>query len=366
MSATVGDIERALFNRFPAEWAESWDRVGLLAGDPTREVTTVLVSLDPTLACISRARDLGANVLVTHHPVALAPVDRLVAGSGPAGALFAAVDAGVALIAAHTNLDRASEGTMALPTLLGLSPLGIVERSVQEMARVTVYAPHEAADSVKTAMSEAGAGVVGSYEHCAFTSTGTGEFTPRVGSQPTVGRQGTHERVDEARIEMVCSRASVSRILSAVRRAHPYEEPLVVAEQVEIARAGVGLGMCCAAEPGLTVAGLARRSAERLGGRPRVWGEATRPAGTIVTATGSASSLLGDVMAAGADTLVCGEVRYHDALSAAGAGLTIIECGHDLSEWPLTAVLGEAVRSTRGIDPAAVLVDEGTPAWWTV
>ena len=115
MSATVGDIERALFDRFPAEWAESWDRVGLLAGDPTREVTTVLVSLDPTLACISRARDLGANVLVTHHPVALAPVDRLVAGSGPAGALFAAVDAGVALIAAHTNLDRASEGTMTLP-----------------------------------------------------------------------------------------------------------------------------------------------------------------------------------------------------------------------------------------------------------
>jgi len=365
VSVTVGDIERTLFERFPAEWAEPWDRVGLLAGDPGRAVTRVLVSLDPTLGCIQRALDAGANVLVTHHPVTLAPVERLLAGPGPSGVLFAAVDAGIALIAAHTNLDRAPQGAEALPALLGLSPEGVVERSAQLMSRVTVYAPPETADAITSAMAGVGAGRIGEYERSAFSAAGTGEFTPRNGSTPVAGQPGRHERVEELRIEMVCQCALTASVIAAARGAHPYEEPLIVAEEVEIARSKVGLGMLCAPEEGLTVAALAERASVRLRARPRVWGDADRPAGPIVTATGSASSLLGDVISSGAGTLVCGEVRYHDALSAAGSGLAIIECGHDVSEWPLTKPLAEAVRTARGIDSDAVLVEEASAAWWT-
>jgi putative NIF3 family GTP cyclohydrolase 1 type 2 len=68
---TVGDVERAIAKRFPTEWAEEWDRVGLLAGDPDREVTGVVLALDPTRAAIAHAAGVGANVVVTHHPAFL-------------------------------------------------------------------------------------------------------------------------------------------------------------------------------------------------------------------------------------------------------------------------------------------------------
>lgn len=366
MTATVEAVERAIFDRFPAEWAESWDRVGLLAGDPGATASRVLVTLDATRESVRRAAAAGASVLVTHHPVALSPFERLLPGAEPAGVVFEAVSAGVALIAAHTNLDRSPEGVRALPRLLGLSPAEPIERSGQPMARVTCFAPPETADAIVAAMAGAGAGRVGEYEGCSFRSLGVGEFVPRARARPHTGSAGTHSHVDEMRIEMVCSRSRLGDVLSAARGAHPYEEPLIVTDEVEIARGAAALGMRCTVSEGITVSELALLAEERLGAPPRVWGDPDRRVRSVATATGSASSLLGQVLRSGAEALVCGEVRYHDALSAAGAGLAIIECGHDVSEWPLVPVLAEAVRSAPGIEDTSVIVEGPSPAWWTV
>ena len=85
----------------------------------------------------------------------------------------------------------------------------------------------------------------------------------------------------------------------------------------------------------------------------------------MATATGSGGSLLGAAKAAHADAIVLGEVRYHEALDALAEGLSIIELGHDVSEWPLVPALASAVKSTPGLDPASVTVDGPSQAWWT-
>ena len=362
----IEDVDHALAAAFPREWAEEWDRVGLSAGDPDREVSGVLVTLDPTPNAIGRAASLGANLLVSHHPVALSPPSRLVPGPGPAGALFAALDAGVALIAEHTNLDRAPEGARSLPQALGLAPLEPVETRLQPMTRITVYAPLEAAEAVIDALTGAGAGRIGAYERSAFTSDGTGHFTPMRGAMPHIGAPDVAERASEVRIETVCARAIAARVVSAARVAHPYEEPLITAEDVSIARSSARMGMRCASDVPLTLGDLAERVRVALGVTARVWGGGPdAPVGSVVTATGSAGSLVVDVIAAGADTLICGEVRYHDALDAAESGLSIVEVGHDVSEWPLVEVLARAVLETPGIDPGIVHIDAAEAAWWT-
>ena len=83
---TVRDIELALARRFPTERAESWDRVGLLAGDPSALVTGVTLALDPTPSAIESALAAGSNVLVTHHPAYLQSLSDIRPGPGPAGA----------------------------------------------------------------------------------------------------------------------------------------------------------------------------------------------------------------------------------------------------------------------------------------
>jgi putative NIF3 family GTP cyclohydrolase 1 type 2 len=85
----------------------------------------------------------------------------------------------------------------------------------------------------------------------------------------------------------------------------------------------------------------------------------------VACGTGSAGSLIGDALAAGAQALIGGEVRYHDALEALEAGLAVVELGHDVTEWPLVRLLEDAVRSVTQIDQRTVHTLPAKPGWWT-
>lgn len=365
MSARIADVAARLARSFPPEWAESWDRVGLLAGDATREVTGVSLALDPTRAAISTATATGANLLVTHHPAFLEPPSAIAPGMGPGGVIFAALDAGVALLNAHTNLDRAPAAGRILPERLGLDPIGPIERSAMPMTLITVFVPRTQAEPIADAMALAGAGRLGEYERAYFAAEGRGAFTPSASATPFDGTPGVPSAADETRIEMVAPRGRTSAVLAAARGAHPYEEPLIVASDVTIVRTNARMGMLSQAAPGTTLSQLAQAAAAAFGVTPRVWGDPSATLDTVATATGSAGSLVPEVLASGARALVAGEVRYHDALEAVQMGLSIVELGHDVSEWPLVDLLAEAVSTTPGLDPSLVRVQPAIFGWWT-
>jgi len=140
---------------------------------------------------------------------------------------------------------------------------------------------------------------------------------------------------------------------------------VIAAADVAIARSAARMGMLNTAPEGTTLRSLAKLAAEAFNITPRIWGDPLTPLSRVATATGSASSLVGDVLAAGGEALVAGEVRYHDALDAEELGLSIVELGHDVSEWPLVGLLESAVRSASGLDPGSVHVLPATPGWWT-
>ena len=141
MNPAISEVLRALDDAFPFAWAEPWDRVGLSVGDANARVTGVLVTLDATVEKVERASSLGASLLVTHHPAFLDPPDTIAPGSGPAGVVFAAASLGVALVACHTNLDRAPAGSDALPNVLGLRIEDALELGRQPVLMVTTYVP---------------------------------------------------------------------------------------------------------------------------------------------------------------------------------------------------------------------------------
>jgi dinuclear metal center YbgI/SA1388 family protein len=363
----VSDIERAIASRFPLERAEEWDRCGLLAGDPDAEVTGVVLALDPTPGVISAAVSRGANVVVTHHPAFLTPPQWLTPGRGPAGVVFSALSAGVALINAHTNLDRDAEAQSLLPAALGLHPVKPVERSLQPSAVVTVFVPERAVERVVNAMAGAGAGRIGDYERCSFSADGLGAFTPPAGSAPCVGSPGEPSVAPERRVEMVAPAVRVRGVVAAAVAAHPYEEPLVTVSEVRIARNAARLGMVCDTQgrTPMTLGALVAHAASVYSVTPRAWGNAEAPITRVATGTGSAGSLIGDALAAGAQALIAGEVRYHDALDAVEAGLAVVELGHDVTEWPLVSLLEMAVRSIADIDQQTVHALPAKPGWWT-
>jgi putative NIF3 family GTP cyclohydrolase 1 type 2 len=114
-----------------------------------------------------------------------------------------------------------------------------------------------------------------------------------------------------------------------------------------------------------TLEELAVSAAEVFGVTPRVWGDRGAHVTRVATATGSAGALIGDAISSGAQALVAGEVRYHDAVDAAAAGLAVIELGHDVTEWPLVTLLERVVREVAGLDHDDVHVLPATAGWWT-
>ena len=127
-----------------------------------------------------------------------------------------------------------------------------------------------------------------------------------------------------------------------------------------------GYGQVCTLPEGegaVTLERLGARCTAVFGRAPRIWGDMDRLLSTVVTWTGSASGALEECLARGIDALVCGEVKYHDALAASEAGLCIIELGHDVSELPFANVLGAAAIRA-GVPRERVFHIAQNGNWW--
>ncbi len=128
---TLREVLDALEGLYPPSTAQSWDRVGLVTGDPEQPVRRIHLAVDPTLAVVEEARDLGADLLLTHHPLLLRGVHSVATTSAKGATVTALVVGDVALYVAHTNADVAGEGVCeALAEACGLGhtdPLALVE-----------------------------------------------------------------------------------------------------------------------------------------------------------------------------------------------------------------------------------------------
>lgn len=120
---TVGEIRRVINEAYPPQLAESWDAVGLVCGDPADEVSTVAFALDCTQEVADKAVELGAQMLVVHHPLLLRGVTTVAADTPKGKVIHTLIRNGVALLAAHTNADKARPGVNdKLAELVGIKP----------------------------------------------------------------------------------------------------------------------------------------------------------------------------------------------------------------------------------------------------
>ena len=91
--------------------------------------------------------------------------------------------------------------------------------------KIVVHVPPEAADAVRQAMGEVGAGTIGEYTFCSFSVTGTGRYKGGETTYPYNGSAGVLSEVAEERIEVTCDRTDAKRVIAALKAVHPYEEP---------------------------------------------------------------------------------------------------------------------------------------------
>lgn len=340
MALTVGTITGWLETRYPQRLAESWDRVGLQVGDPDAEVTRVLFAVDPTDAVVAEARELGAQLIVTHHPLMLRGVHYIRRDEPKGRVVMSLVESGIAHYAAHTNADSARPGVAdALADVIGLvDTQPLVTETGPGLDKLVTFVPEVDVNSVIAALSSAGAGAIGNYDQCAFTSPGTGQFRPLDGSDPHIGQVGDLTRTPEVRVEMVLPRAKRTAVIRALLASHPYETPAFDLIEMADTPSDLGLGRIGRLPEPLP----AREVAETLAagvpttvGGVKLGGDPDRLLSTVCVLGGAGDSMLDAVRRTDADCYVTGDLRHHPAQDflAWEDAPVLIDVPHFAAEW---------------------------------
>ena len=362
----VADLVTALESIAPTRYAEAWDNVGLLVGDPAQPVTRVMLTIDLTPDVAREVAAERCDAIVAYHPPIFHAMKRIVAGS----VIFDAVRSGVAIYSPHTALDTAPGGVNdLLADAIGITPesrrpLRLVETQASQYKLIT-FVPSKDVEKVSDALFAAGAGRIGSYTRCSFLTPGTGTFYGAAGTSPAVGQSGQLERTAEVKIETVLPIAKLEQALDALRATHPYEEPAFDLVRLAAPPEKTGLGRIGALPRPTARAEVIDRIKAELGlSRVLVAGPTDGTMATGACGAGACGDLLDDALKQKVDLYLTGEMRHHDALKAAAAGMTVVCTLHSNSERAvlrrLQAKLTEAlpglhaIVSTQDRDPFAV------------
>ncbi len=326
----IADVVSLCRRLVPPELALEHDRIGLQVGDPAAPVRGIMLALDVTRATIAAAARANCSIIIAHHPLIYAPLKTVVAGSRAADLVRELIRRDIALFVMHTNYDAVAGGMNdVLAAQLRLRRIAPLHGVAEKMAKFAVFAPVSHAAQVRDAIGAAGGGKLGDYSHCTFSAPGTGTFRPLAGAHPYIGQRGTTEEVAELRIEAIVPLARVREVVQAVREVHPYEEMAYDVYPLITPGFGSGIGTRGELAKPLTVAAFAAQVKRALKvRRVHLVGDPRRRVRQVAVCAGSATDLIPEVLEAGADVFVTGELKMSAFLEAEHRGLAVIAAGH--------------------------------------
>lgn len=341
---SVREVLQVLEELAPARFAFSFDKVGLQLGDPTATLTKAVVSLDRSLAAAQYAAEVGAELLLCHHPLIWDPLKTITTETHAGRTALTLIKNNIAFAAAHTNWDSAQGGINdVLARLLRLHdvrPFGYA--AAVSAVKLVAFVPRPHVDAVIDAASAAGAGIVGLYRRCAFMSEGKGTFLAEEGAHPAIGKKGQVEKIDEVRIEMILPAGARTTVTSAVRAVHPYEEPAMDFFQLADTAEQPAGRMGRLSTP-VSLRQFVANVDTTLATISMAWGDPDRLISRVAVCGGAADGEWESAQANAADVFLTGEVRQHIGLEASESGFAVVASGHYATEQPGSAALRDAL-----------------------
>ncbi len=373
MSVKVKDIMGVMEGIAPQKLAEGWDNPGLAIGDPEREVKKVLVALDVIEPVIEEAKEIGAQMIVTHHPMLLfKKIESITTKDALGRRIFNLIENGIAAFSAHTNLDIAAGGTNdVLAELAGLENIELLEETwAQSFKKIVVYVPVGHEDAVRNAMCEAGAGHIGAYSHCTFGAQGKGTFLPLEGTNPFLGEQGKLEVTDEIRLETIVPAEQASRVVNAMLAAHPYEEAAYDIYPVEQKGRKEGIGRIGELPEAMPFKEFAAMLKEKLSlDAIRLVGDGEKMVKKVGLCTGAGVGFTALAAALGCDAYLTGDIKYHEAQEAVEKGIAVVDVTHYASEVLIVPVLQKKLTEAakeKGWDVEIICSTVNGQTFWNI
>ncbi len=324
---------------------EAYDNAGLITGNAGWECSGIICSLDATDEVVREAIEKKCNLVVAHHPIIFSGLKKLNGKNYVEKTIITAIKNDIAIYAIHTNLDNVIGGVSGkMAAMLGLEQVRILSQKENTLKKLFTFVPAGKAEQVRNAIFEAGAGHIGNYSECSFTSEGTGTFKAGDGSDPYVGKIGERHTEKELRIEVVFPAYLEGRIVPAMRSAHPYEEVAFDVVAQSNPHPGIGAGII-----GHLPASIPEK--EFLALVKKVFGPEIirhtafldKPVKKVALCGGAGSFLISSALRAGADVFITGDMKYHEFFDANGR-ILVADIGHYESEQFTIDLLYDVLR----------------------
>ncbi|MGV3697856.1 Nif3-like dinuclear metal center hexameric protein [Flavobacterium sp.] len=240
----IKEILTVLEEMAPLAYAEDFDNVGLLVGDANADATGILVCHDALESVIEEAIAKKCNLVVCFHPIIFSGLKKITGKNYVERSVLKAIKNDIAIYAVHTALDNHKDGVNKIfCDALGLINTKILVPKQNFIQKLVTYTIAENAEALRNSLFEAGAGKIGNYEDCSFSSKGIGTYMGNEDSNPEIGQRFEFVENEEIKIEVTFEKHLQPKILKALFKNHVYEEVAYEVYDLQNSHQNIGLGM---------------------------------------------------------------------------------------------------------------------------
>ena len=329
----IKEILTVLEEMAPLSYAEDFDNVGLLVGDQNNDITGILVCHDALERVIDEAITKKCNLVVCFHPILFSGLKKITGKNYVEKAILKAIKNDVAIYAVHTALDNHPNGVNKIfCNALGLINTKILIPKQNFIQKLTTFTIPENVEKVRNALFDVGAGKIGNYEDCSFTSQGIGTYMGNENSNPEIGERFEFVEAPEIKIEVTFEKHLQGKILKALFSNHAYEEVAYEIVELKNSHQNIGLGMVGELENPMSEIDFLNfvkktmqcggiRYSELLG----------KPIHKVAVLGGSGSYAINNAIQANADVYLTSDLKYHNFYESENQ-IVLADIGHFESE----------------------------------
>ena len=317
----------------PLSFQEGYDNSGLQIGVPDKEISSALLTLDVTEEVLDEAINTGCNLIISHHPLIFNGIKRITGSSFTERIIVKAIKEEIAIYSAHTNLDVLSFGvSRKMAKKLNLENIKVLQPLQNRLLKLVTFIPESHLEKMRDALFEAGAGTIGNYDQCGFTTSGTGSFRGDENSNPYVGETGKIHFEKEIRFETVLFSHLKEKIIKVLLSSHPYEEVAYDIYPLENENTEVGLGCVGEFTDQMDEADFLKLVSSVFDAKSVRYSKPTgKPVKNVSLCGGSGATLLNVAIGSGADAFITADIKYHDFFDADNK-ILLVDIGHFESE----------------------------------
>ena len=329
----IKEIITVLEEMAPLAYAEDFDNVGLLLGNQEDEATGVLVCHDALESVIEEAIAKNCNLVVCFHPILFSGIKKITGKNYVERSVLKAIKNDIAIYAVHTALDNHKNGVNKIfCEALGLINTKILVPKPNFIQKLVTYTIPENVEQVRNALFNAGAGKIGNYDDCSFTSQGIGTYMGNENSNPEIGERFEFVEAQEIKIEVTFEKHLQNKILKALFKNHVYEEVAYEIYDLQNTHQNIGLGMVGELEKPLSeieFLQLVKTKMQCEGIRhSTLLGKSIKK---VAVLGGSGSFAIKNAIQAGADVFLTADLKYHNFYEAENQ-IVLADIGHFESE----------------------------------